>query len=259
MAKKPSEFTVQINARKIKTLVSALSSSIKDALFQVDSERMYMKALDPSHVSLAVLSLPAESFDLFEVEGEVKMPLSLDELNKYLARARPNDDVTLKHSSSTSKLEMVYAGGGISTKTFQFPLSRLDMEEAPEPPEMEFDVQISTAADFLAELVKDCKVVSPHITLYTEKGKFGAKASESGGTEADFAYSSEGLLSIAVKEDSKAAYTLQYLEDMAKISAAADAMHLQFSSDKPLRITFDLIGGGSVTFLLAPRLEPDFS
>ena len=54
-------------------------------------------------------------------------------------------------------------------------------------------------------------------------------------------------------------YTLQYLEDMAKMHAVAEAMHMQFSTDKPLVVTFDLIGGGHVTFLLAPRLEPDFS
>ena len=63
------------------------------------------------------------------------------------------------------------------------------------------------------------------------------------------------MLELNVKEPSRAMYSLSYLTDMMKAAAAADIMELQFSTNIPLTLIFDLPGGGKIQYWLAPRLE----
>jgi proliferating cell nuclear antigen len=67
---------------------------------------------------------------------------------------------------------------------------------------------------------------------------------------------SDALLDLEVKENSKATFSLSYLSEIIKAaSATSDIATLEFSSDMPVRIDFQQVKEGKLTFYLAPRIE----
>ncbi|RLF23390.1 MAG: DNA polymerase sliding clamp, partial [Thermoprotei archaeon] len=50
-------------------------------------------------------------------------------------------------------------------------------------------------------------------------------------------------------------YSLDYLSDMMKAYQLSDILTIEYATNKPLALTFDLPGGGRLTFYLAPRME----
>jgi proliferating cell nuclear antigen len=67
---------------------------------------------------------------------------------------------------------------------------------------------------------------------------------------------SDSLLDLEAKEPSKATFSLSYLSEIIKTSAAtSDIATLEFSTDMPIRIDFQQPKEGKLTFYLAPRIE----
>jgi len=65
----------------------------------------------------------------------------------------------------------------------------------------------------------------------------------------------DSLHKYEVREESKAIYALKYLSDMTKAVSAAENLEIEYSSDMPLKIGFETIGGGKLEYFLAPRIE----
>lgn len=259
-------FSATIGAKKMKTIVGTLSKSIKDVRVDITPEMFVIHSLDPSHVLLAHLELPRDVWEDFECEEPLNVVVNLDELNKYMARAPMKGFVKLSLSKSESKIRVQMWEISGRKKSYNIPLSRLTMDEAPPIPEdMVFNAEVRINDVIFAELVKDAKVVSPHITLEaTTKGEFLVRASEVGGAELISEYGTESDeviedIVIVTETNTKATYTLQYLEDMTGFARIITGILIQFSDDKPIKITFELEDGGFMIFILAPRLEPDFS
>jgi proliferating cell nuclear antigen len=69
---------------------------------------------------------------------------------------------------------------------------------------------------------------------------------------------SDALLDLEAKEPSKATFSLSYLSEIIKAaSATSDIATLEFSTDMPVRIDFQQIKEGKLTFFLAPRIETE--
>lgn len=259
-------FSATMSAKKMKTIVSALAKSIKSVRLDITPEMFVIHALDPSHVLLAHLELPREIWEDFECEEPLNVVVNLDELDKYMARATAKGFVKLSLSKKESKIRVQMWSTEGRKKSYNIPLSRLTMDEAPPIPEdMILNAEVRVNGIIFTELVKDAKVVSPHVTLEaTTKGEFLVRASEVGGAELISEYGTESDeviedIVIITEKDVKATYTLQYLEDMTGFVQIMESILLQFSADKPIKITFELEDGGVMIFILAPRLEPDFS
>jgi proliferating cell nuclear antigen len=69
---------------------------------------------------------------------------------------------------------------------------------------------------------------------------------------------SDALLDIEAKENSKATFSLSYLSEIIKAaSATSDIATIEFSTDMPVRIDFQQVKEGKLTFFLAPRIETE--
>ena len=66
----------------------------------------------------------------------------------------------------------------------------------------------------------------------------------------------EGLEELAVKEDSKATYSLDYLSKIIKaISNTGGTISAEYSNKMPLRLEFRVANVGRIHFYLAPRVQ----
>lgn len=67
---------------------------------------------------------------------------------------------------------------------------------------------------------------------------------------------SENLLELEAKEPSKSTYSLNYLSQIAKAGAAtAELVTVEFSTNMPIRLAFDVPQQGRLMYYLAPRFE----
>jgi DNA polymerase III sliding clamp (beta) subunit (PCNA family) len=62
------------------------------------------------------------------------------------------------------------------------------------------------------------------------------------------------LFQLEVSGKSVAMYALNYLSEIAK-AIASDSLMLQFTSNKPMMLEFAIAEAGSISFVLAPRVE----
>ncbi|MEM4759028.1 MAG: DNA polymerase sliding clamp, partial [Desulfurococcaceae archaeon] len=59
----------------------------------------------------------------------------------------------------------------------------------------------------------------------------------------------------STKDDVKASYSIDILEAAIKATAASKTLTIQFDQDKPMRIEFEIVGGGSLIYWIVPRVE----
>lgn len=234
-------------------IVDALSTLVDEANFVAKPDGLSMRAMDPSHVAMVDFALPSDAFDEYECDQETLLGVNLDEMKKVMRRARSGDTLEMIYEEAERRLKLKLKGKTV--RTFSIHLLDITAEELPEP-SVEFKAFAIITADALQEAVKDAVVTSDHVKIIIHPDKVTFRAvGDLGEVVVEMGKDSEALLDVQTSEEASATYTLNYLADMMKVAKAADTVKLQLSTDMPLRIDFNLPGGGRVSYFLAPRIE----
>lgn len=243
------------DARTWRYVVDAISTLVDEGLFKATEEGLRLRAMDPSHVAMIDFHMPRDAFDEYECEGEAKIGVNFDEMKKIMRRGRSGDSLELIHDAEKKRLILRFRGKSI--RTFSIPLLELEEEELPEPT-IEFKGLAIVTAKALNEAIKDIAITSDYVKIQMTPDALVLTASgESGEVKVEFNRESEALLDLDVSEEISATYTLSYLQDVLKVVGAADTVKLQFSTNMPIRLDFNLPGGGRFTYFLAPRIETE--
>ena len=237
------------DAKLWKYVVQALSTMIDEGVFVFTPEGVRLRAMDPSRIAMVDFEMPSVSFEEYDCEGEVRAGVNFDVLKKVMKRASAKDKIELEVAEGKLKVKLK----GKTTRSFAIPLLDLGYEELPSP-KVSFNVQARMLSDALEDALKDAELVSDHVLIQANEDELTIYASSDKG-ESSATFSKDNLLELHVKEPSRARYSLSYLTDMMKAADAADIVELQFSTNIPLSLTFDLPGGGKIQYWLAPRVE----
>ncbi|MCX8204279.1 MAG: proliferating cell nuclear antigen (pcna) [Candidatus Nezhaarchaeota archaeon] len=241
------------DAKLWKNIILALSTMINESTFIFAPGGVRMRAMDPSRIGMVNFEMPSSSFEDYSCEAEAKVGVNLDQLSKLVRRASSGDKLELELRPDEGKLKIKFRGR--ATRAFVIPLLDLGYEELPTP-RVSFNVQAKLLADAMGEALKDAELVSDHVKIQATTDELTFYAlSDRGESSTTFSRDGGALLELNVREPSRATYSLSYLTDMMKAAATADIMELQFSTNMPLTLIFDLPGGGRIQYWLAPRLE----
>ncbi len=241
------------DARQWRYLVDTFSTLIDEACFIVNSDGIKLRALDPSRIAMIDFFLPPEAFEEFECSEEATIGVNFDDFKKVMRRGKSKDKLELEVSEEGRRLKVRLVGKAI--RTFNLALLDLGKEELPLP-KVPFTVRAKVLSDAMRDALKDAEIVSDYVKLEGLEDRLCVKASsDRGNVEVEFTPDSGSLIELEVKEPSSASYSLDYLVDMMKASVIADILTVEFATNKPLALTFDLPGGGKLTFFLAPRME----
>lgn len=240
------------DARDWKYIIESLEAIIDEACFIANSEALRLRALDPSRIAMVDLYLPREAFSTYEVEGEVKLGINFDDLNKILRRAKTKDRVVLEAAGNRIRITISDA----AERTFTIPLLDIAGEELPSP-RVTFDVTARMLSDTLRDTLKDAEMISDTVRFEAEKQAFKIVArSDRGEMEAKFSLEQGSLIEYDVKNPSTSSYSLNYLNDIVgRAYRVSDVITIEFATNRPLSLTFDVAGGGTLRYYLAPRLE----
>lgn len=243
---------VMPEAKTLRYSIEAISNLIDEGSFKISENGIYMRAMDPSRIAYIELQLSRDSFETIEVDEEVSVGLNLGELKKRFSAARPSDYVEI----SMDKGFFVIKFKGKGTTTFKLPIIEIEEEDVPVP-NLTFRANAKLRSSALKEGVKKVGIVSDTIKfILTRESVSMVGESDLGEVEFLLERGDEDLISLEVEEEAKASYTLSYIEDVVKATAASEVVSISLNTDHPLRMEFFISGdAGRMIFLLAPRIE----
>lgn len=249
---------VMSDARLGRGIVEAVATLVSEANLVAKPEGARLRAMDPSRVAMVDLDLPASVFEDYKCDSEVFIGLNLEEMLKVMRRGAPGDklEIMFDEKETAGRLRVRFRGKAV--RTFNLPLLDIGREELPTV-RIPFNVSAVILTEAFKDAIKDAEVVSDSIRFEANEAMviFSARG-DRGEVEAKLSREGGSLLSLEVKEGRSAAvYSLSYLADMMKAGATSDTVTLEFASNMPLSLTFDLAGGGRLRYLLAPRVEAE--
>lgn len=237
-----------------KQIIDALATLLTEVHFVVSDSGLMLRQLDSSKAAMIDLNLPSGVFQEYSCKGEHSICLGMDELVKISKRMTGDDrlEFTLDTKENRFEIRMI----GQADRKFKLQLLT-PPDDKPKKPQLKHDVKAEMFADTFKQAVKDIGVVSSHIKIsadgktlkFTGKGDTG---------EAEVELNTEGedtsLYVLEVGSASSSMYALNYLTEITK-ALSTDSLVLRFSTNKPILMDFVLADAGSISFLLAPRVE----
>jgi proliferating cell nuclear antigen len=242
------------DAKLLKDMISAISTLIDEATFDINPDGIKLRAMDPSRVAMVDFEWPKTVFDKYSCSEPMKMCINISEMLKLLKRTGKDESVELSLDEKTGRLQLTITGNYV--RSFNMPTLEAVEEEVPTP-KVAFNVKLKITTDGLSQAIEDANLVSDHVRLEIDKEKMVMRAAgDIMGATIEMKKGSDALLDLEAKEASKATFSLSYLSDIVKAATAtSEVATIEFSSDMPIRLDFQQPKEGKLTFYLAPRIE----
>jgi len=241
------------DAPALKSAIDSIVCLVEEGQFEVKADGLYLKAMDPSQISMVSFSMPKEAFLEYSVPEEMKIGVDIGQLANVLARGKKGEKAEL--SIEEGRLVVRFMGEK-HKRTFKVPLIETG-DRVQKEPKIEFKNTARIRADALKETLKDAKLVSSHVRLQLSSEQMIVDVrGENGDVKAEFDRGSPELAELTVQGGAKATFPLQYLEDMVKATNSSSLVGINLETDRPLRLEYDM-DGARVTYYLAPRIETE--
>lgn len=241
------------DVKLLRDVILAIATLIDEATFEVTSEGIYLREMDPSRVAMVDFSWSKTVFDEFICSQPTKICINIAEMLKLLRRAGKDDSLELTLDESTRRLNIKLRGKYV--RTFNMPTLEASVEEVPTP-NIAFNVKAKITTDGIKEAIEDASLVSDHVNIEAKDEELIMSAvGDIMGATIEMRKGEGALLDLEVKEPSKATFSLSYLSDIIKASSAtSEIATVEFSTDMPIKMDFHL-QDGKLTYFLAPRIE----
>lgn len=242
------------DAKLLRDMITAISTLVDEATFNIAPEGLKLRAMDPSRVAMIDFEWPKTIFDEYTCDQPIKMCINIGEMLKLLRRTSKDESIELALDEKTNRLNVGIKGK--YERTFNMPTLEPTEEEVPTP-KITFNVRAKVTTEGLHQAIEDVLLVSDHVKIEIDPEKVTMRAAgDLMGATIELKKGNDALLDIEAKEPSKATFSLSYLSEIIKTAAASSEIAtLEFSNDMPIRIDFQQPKEGKLTFYLAPRIE----
>jgi proliferating cell nuclear antigen len=234
--------------------IDAIGVLINEGLFTIDKEKFFLRATDPSQISLIDFVMPKDSFEEYIVdlekqsENKISFGINISNLLQILSHSTSEDKLSLEIQEERPTLLIQLLGK--SKRTFVIPL--IDVSDQQHPlPQIQFDVTVQISAEQLISGIKDASLFSSYLMFIVEDNKFMISTQSSKG-QFKQEIESDGVVISGTK--AKAMYPLDYLQNMIKNSKGN--MTLKIKDDMPIEISY-VIGSSAIRYFLAPRVDSE--
>jgi len=247
-----------------KAIVSTLQNLTEEASFDVDSNGVTFRAMDPSHVALIDLVWEAGGFEKFEFHSEEggekkdRFAVRVEDFAKIIKRADKNDSVTISRNGSSgisSESLLIKLG---ENRDFEFHLlDRASVSSTPLP-KLSLVSKFSISSATLERVLDDVSALSNHVRISAEPGGTLTFSGKGDAGKARVIFSQGELVKFESPQASDSIYSLEYIQKVLKpASSSSEAVEFSFASKMPLAASVN-VGDPSksklkLTFFLAPR------
>lgn len=234
------------NPQDFKVAIDTVSSFLTEGVFEFKEEGLSFQAIDPSSIVFVSMEAPKEAFSIYELQHpEVRVPLSIKDLQKRLSRLSAGDSLLL--SFSTTILSIIMEGN----LRREFFLPAIDVKETSGPVSMPGTLSlVKLPVSYFREALRDASIISKHVMLSLTEEGFIVEAREGSNVSKTIIHPDTNV-SITVDAPSSSQYLIDYLLNI--IRGAEGEITLEFSNNSPIRISYS-IGDIHMTFILAPLI-----
>ncbi|MDE1827675.1 MAG: proliferating cell nuclear antigen (pcna) [Candidatus Micrarchaeota archaeon] len=239
------------NAKYWRDCVEAIVNLVDEGSFNITSEGIKLKAMDPSGISMVSFFMPSKSFGKFTVDKDASVGLNLDNLSKVLSRTRDNEALSIKENEGKLSLEFI---GANSRRRYKLPL--IDVRKNVEKePSVDFDVSVEVLGEPLKDIIKDASLISSYISFKAAKDQMMISArGDSGELEESHEVDGNIVKKLTAKANADAVFNLEYLENIIKACPIGNQINFSLKSNEPLKLSYN-IGDAVLTYYLAPYME----
>ncbi|MEM1712405.1 MAG: DNA polymerase sliding clamp [Acidilobaceae archaeon] len=242
-------------AAKFKYVTQALTKINDEGYLEVSNDGLRFWLMSPDKTSMAVVFMPAYSFEEFTVESEVKLTIRTDEFNKIVRRAAKNDNLTLEFNPVDQLIYITLTDRrtGISRQFTLTPVSLAGEEyrELKLEPKVKFTID---PKDFKL-LVQDSKIIGDTITFKAETDHINVIVRSEDKEYIWTLKPGDPLLDLEVVELAESSYSRTALEVAAKPTSASTQVRVEYATNYPIQINFELPGEEKMIIYIAPVLE----
>lgn len=244
-------FEIELKDAKVfKNSIEAVGTLIDEGLFDISSEGIKLRAMDPSQIAMVDFNLPRSAFSKYDLKDEVKIGLNIEDISKVMSRMRGSETLTLKLEDS--KLVMIFMGD--TKRRFVLPLLDLG-SSVPNEPKIEYNANIKISGSVLKEGLKDAALISSHVVLNASPDSFLIQANgDKGEVKIESGKDEDAIVDYKVTDTTRSMFPLEYLNDLLKACDNSSIVSINLKTDAPLRVNYS-IGDANLTYFLAPRIE----
>ncbi|HLC47544.1 MAG TPA: proliferating cell nuclear antigen (pcna) [Candidatus Norongarragalinales archaeon] len=243
------------DARFFKQCIDAVGNLIDEGSFEISKEGIHLRSLDPSQIAMVDFRLPkGHAFASFDVDEPRTISLNLQDLSKVLSRSKGSEKVTIVFDEKEgNRLLIDFAGD--SKRDFKLPLLDLRDSSIPKEPKVQLETAVKIKAGHFKEMLKDVVLVSSHLQMEAQDGQFNIEAhGDSGDLKVENNTKTLKDLEVKAASATKAMYPAEYLDKMTRAAIEAEPVHIEFGTNKPIRLSYK-ISEAEFVFFLAPRVE----
>ena len=255
------------NVKKFQTIIDSVSALIKEAFFIFSKDKFGLNAIDPTKAAMVNFKIDKSAFDEYESKKDTKIALDLIELNNLLKRCGANDTLTFMFLEDKNKVKLEFKAEKKRKRSFD--LSTIDsegiLEKELDISKLELPVQVKMKSEVLQTAIKDAKTIDSEtleISITNDLLQILAvkeMMNDQYSFEIDLSHgeTKEELISkLEINKESKAKYSLSYLEKIFKIASISDEVEIKYGTEQPAIFDFsdEMV---KVFYVLAPQGEEE--
>jgi proliferating cell nuclear antigen len=243
-----------------KVIVSSIQTICEESTFDVDSEGVKFRGMDPSHVALVDIVWSAGAFAHYSCSKPNKFSIRVEDFAKIIKRCEAKDPVEI----SREKNDSLIVKSGTTQFHREFELHLLDGDSKSHPlPKLGFSSEFTMPTDSFSQILSDVSSVSSHMQISASNETLSFQgAGDVGKARITLRKGeTENLRKFETRENSKesaATYSLEYLTKIVKAASGCfRTIKIEFSSKMPMRASFSDTNQSvcpSINFYLAPRI-----
>lgn len=258
------------DARHLRRLTSSVSKILSSANLKIGEDELQISGMDESRIAMAAWTAPATFFQEYEYEPDEEeqliVGLNVGRLEDVMRRGSSDDRVTLSIDEERSnRLRIKFFRGTLEERqferTFSIPLPEKTEEISPEG--LAFSVTMEFAPpDDLSAIISDAAVFADDLKIETQREDKILKFIAESGIGSEYEYTAhvdkeESIINYEIDgsvEKAASIYSLDFLEDFTRADRVSESVQLKYSEENPLRLSYNISGGSSLKYLLAPRV-----
>ena len=239
--------------------MTTLQNLTEEAAFDVDSNSVRFRAMDPSHIALIDLVWEAGGFEKFEFQGKGdRIVVRIEDFAKIIKRADKNDSITIsrKGTSSSSDALQIMLG---DHRNFEFHLVNKESVSSTPLPKLDLSSKFSIRTAVLESVLDDISALTNHVRISAEPSGALTFSGKGDAGSAKVVFAQGELTKFDSLQEGESVYALEYIQKVLKpASSSSDVVEFSFGSKMPLTAAVSVgdplkSGRLKLVFFLAPR------
>ncbi len=240
------------NIGEWKAILQAIGDIAEEAMFICNQEGITFRGIDSAHISLLEITFPKSSFEFFECHATF-FGITVNDF-KNLLNSASNEDLVELIIDNPNKMKISIKG----SLQMKYDLNLIERSEVnTQIPKIDVTSKISLSPFMLAKIMSNIERVSENVTISSIPGKIQFLGSGTiGKAEVDLEKGNPELSSLEVSKDSSSVYSLEFMAKIIRnIGKASKNVNMEYGTQTPMHILFEMPSMTKVEYYLAPRIE----